>query len=155
MRTNVNIGKDFDGWNEVKKITHRKDAAPESFPKEREIWWSSVGVNVGVETDGKHDTFERPILIVRVFNKEMLWAVPVTSTMKDSPFYYPFRFKSEDRSIILTQLRVMSTKRLRRQVDMISVEDFEKVIDALGCLLKAEPLHKGGVPRRPKPLIKQ
>lgn len=136
--TNV-IEKDFDGWNKVKKITHKNDAMPESFPKEREVWWCSVGINVGVETDGKHDTFERPILIVRVFNKEMLWAVPITSTMKDSPFYYPFLFKNEDRSVMLTQIRAISTKRLLRQVDVMSTKDFEKVIEALTGLLKAKP----------------
>src|ERR1035437_6316122 len=112
--------KDFDKWNEVKKITDKNDASSASFPKEREVWWCSVGVNVGVETDGKHETFERPVLLVRVLNKEMLWAVPITSTMKDSPFYYPFLFKNEDRSVILTQLRVMSTKRLLRRVDLMS-----------------------------------
>ena len=135
--------KDFDAWNEVKKETHKNNAVPD-FPKEREIWWSSVGVNIGVETDGKHETFERPVLIVRVFNKEMLWAVPVTSTMKDSPFYYPFLFKNEDRSVILTQLRAMSTKRLLRQVDVMSVEDFEKVIEALEGLPKAKSPREEG-----------
>jgi mRNA interferase MazF len=145
--------KDFDGWNEVKKATHENSVVRESFPKEREIWWCSVGVNIGVETDGKHDTFERPVLIVRVFNQEMLWAIPVTSTMKDSPFYYPFLFKNEERSLILTQIRVLSTKRLRRQVDVLPEKDFERVIEILTRLIKAEPLHKGGVPRRPKPLI--
>lgn len=105
--------KNFNGWNEVKKITHNNNAPIGSFPKEREIWWSSVGVNIGVETDGKHETFERPVLIIRVFNQEMLWVVPVTSTM--------------------------------------SVEDFERVTEALVCLVKAKSLRKGGISRRPKP----
>jgi len=143
--------KDFDEWNKIKKITHEKSSEHESFPKEGEVWWCSVGVNIGVETDGKHDSFERPVLIVRVFNKEMLWTVPITSTMKDSSFYYPFLFKNEDRSLILTQIRAMSTKRLLRQVDVMLDKDFVEVIEALVRLLKAEPLHKGGVPRRPKP----
>jgi len=146
--------KDFDKWNEIKKITHESAVPRESFPKAREVWWCSVGLNIGVETDGKHDSFERPILIVRVFSKEMIWAVPITSVMKDSPFYLPFIFKNEDRSIMLTQLRVMSTKRLRRRVGLLSDEDFEKMIEALAGLLKAKPLHKEGVSRRPKPLIK-
>jgi len=143
--------KDFDKWNEVKKITDGNVVVHESFPKEREVWWCSVGLNIGVETDGKHDTFERPVLIVRVFNREMIWAVPITSAKKDSPFYYPSLFKGEARSVMLTQFRVMSTKRLRRRVDVLSDEDFEKVIEALASLLKAKPLHKGGVSRRPKP----
>jgi len=132
--------KDFDGWNKVKKEVHHNTVVRESFLMEREIWWCSVGVNVGVETDRKHETFERPALIVRVFNKEMLWAVPITSTMKDSPYYYPFIFKGENRSIILTQLRVMSAKRLLRQVDVLPEEDFKKVLEILASFLeKAEP----------------
>lgn len=131
--------KDFDGWNEVKKTTHENSVMHESFPKEREVWWCSVGVNIGVETDGKHDTFERPVLIVRVFNKEMFWAVPITSTMKNSPFYYPFLFKNENRSAVLTQIRVMSTKRLLRRVDVMSDTDFEKITETLTGLLKAKP----------------
>jgi len=142
--------KDFNRWNEIKKTMHENIVKHESFPKEREIWWCSVGVNIGVETDGKHDTFERPVLIVRVFNREMLWAVPVTSTMKDSPFYYPFLFKNEDRSIILTQLRAISMKRLLRQVDVMSDKDFEYVTEALTGLLKAKSLRKGGTSRSPK-----
>lgn len=137
--------KDFDTWNEVKKATHENIVAHESFPQEREIWWSSVGVNIGVETDGKHDTFERPVLVVRVFNREMLWVVPVTSTIKDSPFYYPFLFKNENRSIILTQLRAASTKRLRRRVDMMSEKDFRKVVEMLSGLLKAKTRGEAGL----------
>ena len=142
--------KDLDRWNEIKKTTHRNVTVHELFPREREIWWCSVGVNIGVETDGKHETFERPVLIVRVFNREMLWAIPITSTIKVSPFYYSFLFKGESRSVVLTQIRAMSVKRLLRQVDVMSNEDFEKVIEMLTCLLKAKSLRKGGTPRSPK-----
>lgn len=45
--------KDFDKWNEIKKIVHSK---PDNFGMhKREIWWMSLGLNVGVEVDGKHD----------------------------------------------------------------------------------------------------
>src|ERR1035437_10593318 len=116
----VFMAKAFDSWNIEKKQVQKTELRYNFFFHSREVWWCAVGVNVGVETDGKHQTFERPVLLVRVLNKEMLWAVPITSTMKDSPFYYPFLFKNEDRSVILTQLRVMSTKRLLRRVDLMS-----------------------------------
>jgi len=104
------MNKDFGRWNEIKKATHKKDLPLGFFPKEREIWWSSVGVNIGVEMD-------------------------------------------EKRSLVLTQIRMMSTKRLRRRVGILSKRDFKKVIEVLARLLKAKPLHKEGVPRRPKPLM--
>jgi len=50
---NENI-KDFDAWNVKKKLTDTKmSSAP--FFKERDIWWMSIGLNVGYEEDGKHE----------------------------------------------------------------------------------------------------
>ena len=39
--------KDFDGWNETKKQIHGRHDAP--FYHERELWWCTLGVNVGFE----------------------------------------------------------------------------------------------------------
>lgn len=44
--------KDFDGWIKRKKEHHYRKTLPPMF-KERDIWWVSVGVNVGFEEDGK------------------------------------------------------------------------------------------------------
>ena len=46
--------KNFDGWNVKKKLADAKlSNAP--FFKERDIWWMSIGINVGYEEDGKHE----------------------------------------------------------------------------------------------------
>lgn len=42
--------KDFDGWIVIKKRVHEKRMR-HNF-KRGEIWWSSVGENVGSEIDG-------------------------------------------------------------------------------------------------------
>jgi hypothetical protein len=56
--------KDFDEWNEEKKNFEKY--SPESLIfHEREIWWCSLGVNLGDEQDGKNNLFERPVLVVR------------------------------------------------------------------------------------------
>lgn len=55
MINNVgNYDKDFDGWNIKKKEINSKFHKPPMF-KERDIWWISVGINVGFEEDGKHE----------------------------------------------------------------------------------------------------
>ena len=36
---------------------------------EREIWWCSIGANIGHEEDGKHRYFERPVIVLRKYNK--------------------------------------------------------------------------------------
>ena len=42
--------KNFDGWNTKKKECHYKETVPPMF-KEKNIWWISVGVNIGFEED--------------------------------------------------------------------------------------------------------
>jgi hypothetical protein len=68
--------KDFDTWNNLKKEIHTKDIR--RFCDPREIWWCSIGINIGSEEDGKNKLFERPVLIIRVFNRHMVRIVPLT-----------------------------------------------------------------------------
>ena len=46
---------------EQKKQLHKRKTAPRF--KEREVWWCKIGLNVGVEQDGKGNNYTRPILI--------------------------------------------------------------------------------------------
>ena len=55
--------KDFDNWNNIKKKLDKREKYP-SF-KEREIWWTNIGLNVGDEECGKGEKSVRPILIVK------------------------------------------------------------------------------------------
>ena len=57
--------KDFDKWNELKKkIDTREDIEEnEIFIKNRQIWWCSIGLNVGSEQNGHGEVFERPVLV--------------------------------------------------------------------------------------------
>jgi len=114
--------KDFDKWNEVKKYIHLK---PDNFGvHEREIWWLSLGVNIGVEIDGKHSSFERPVLVVRKFNRQMVWVLPITSRGKDARFYCKYLFNGREYFVVLTQPRTVSTKRFLRKIGMMPKGDF-------------------------------
>lgn len=44
--------KDFDIWNNQKKEIEKIDHTEITF-SEREIWWVSLGKNIGDEEDGK------------------------------------------------------------------------------------------------------
>jgi len=60
--------KNFDTWNNHKKLINKQRAAP--FYKEREVWWCALGVNVGFEQDGTGKNFDRPVLVLKGFNRE-------------------------------------------------------------------------------------
>ncbi len=124
--------KDFDTWNIKKKELEKNSVDIFTYP--REIWWCSLGVNIGIETDGKNNFFERPVLVVKVFNKNMIWCLPLTSTLKDSSFYYPIRIKNDDYSVMISQLRTISSKRLLRKEDMLGITEFDHIITRLKYL---------------------
>ena len=49
---------------------------------EREIWWCSLGVNVGHEEDGKNEQFERPALILKKWSNKTVIILPMTTKTK-------------------------------------------------------------------------
>jgi mRNA interferase MazF len=116
--------KDFDGWNIIKK---NLDCKNNYLPiNEREIWWCSIGLNVGDEENGKNEKFERPVLIMKKFNNKIAFALPLTSNGKGNKFYFKITFNNIESYLILSQLRLVSVKRLRRFVGKINSGQFNK-----------------------------
>jgi mRNA interferase MazF len=130
--------KDFDTWNTEKKIVDAKIVNTELFFYPREIWWCSVGINIGVEADGKHENFERPMLIVRKFNANMVWALPLTTQGQSNKYYFKLNHEEIKSWIVLSQLKTISTKRFLRKVGSISEADFKEVIARLQNFLTIE-----------------
>ncbi len=124
--------KNFDAWNErVKVIDHSKF---DDFIYEREIWWCALGVNIGSEQDGKNDTFERPVLIVKKINKDLLLVAPLTSKITNSEYCITTTSSGVLSQVILSQLRVISSKRLLRKISRIKTLTFYQIISRL-CLI--------------------
>jgi len=130
--------KDFDKWNTEKKKVDEKVVNTKLFFYAREIWWCSVGLNIGVEADGKHENFERPMLIVNKFNADMVWALPLTTQGRNDKYHYKLNHAEIKSFVVLSQIKTISTKRLLRKVGSISESDFKEVIIKLQNLLKIE-----------------
>jgi mRNA interferase MazF len=118
--------KDFDTWNEEKRRLHVSGAEKLIF-REREIWWCSIGLNIGDEEDGKNEFFERPVLVVRKFNEKIAWVVPMTTAVKNNPFHHVIFHDDVYFSLMLSQMRLLSVKRFRRYVRKISGYQFALV----------------------------
>lgn len=118
--------KDFDLWNEKKKELHIRAGAP--FFHEREIWWCSIGVNIGSEQDGSDDEYSRPVLVLKGLSKETFLAVPLTTSTK-SHFMRPSigRVEGEEAHALLSQIRIVDTKRLVRKISYLDKEIFESI----------------------------
>lgn len=117
--------KDFDEWNRKKKIIDEKFNS--KFVKEREIWWCTTGVNIGDEQNGKNSLFERPILILKKFNKNLVLGVFLTSKHKKNIFNFSLDSQN-NKNAIVSQIRTISTKRLTRKIMKLGNRKFVKLL---------------------------
>ena len=131
--------KDFQGWNTLKQRLSGREDKSVPWIKEREIWWCSIGVNVGCEADGHNELYNRPVLIVRKFSPRAFLGVPLTTKGKANEYNLPIEFKGETSYVMLSQLRLYDTKRIQNQKSLMGtlpVEQFSAVKKALKELLK-------------------
>jgi mRNA interferase MazF len=123
--------KDFDRWNEKKKKMDQRVMGNPLFVSAREVWWCSVGVNVGSEIDGKNEHFERPILVIRIFSQDGFLGIPLTSKDKGHRYAVPVCHEKGMSFANTSQLRLFSKKRMLRKIGMVEMGDFKKVLVAL------------------------
>jgi hypothetical protein len=75
------------------------------------------------------------VLVLKKFNKNLLWVLPLTSQSKTGNYYHQFEFNGKFSFIILVQLRVISSKRLIRKIGTLSVDNFNEVRKKVKTLL--------------------
>lgn len=127
----------YNNWNEI-KIRIEYEYIIVGF-KERDIFYMNMGKNIGFEQDGKGENFVRPVVIIKGFNKNMFFGIPLSTKMKEGKFYYKFQFQKKDELVeniaLLSQMRLFSTKRLLNKIGVISKEDFIKMKNEFKSLL--------------------
>lgn len=117
--------KNFDGWNVLKKSI--EDKKKNTVFKQREIWWCNFGINIGSEIDGKNQPCSRPVLILRKFNQSMFLGVPLSTKIKDNPYYKKIDFQKKEQSVIISQLRLLDSKRLYKRMGNLTDEQFNYI----------------------------
>jgi len=118
--------KDFIEWHKVKRNIHKRGERP--FYHEREIWWCSVGENIGFEMDGKGEDFARPVLIIKGFSKEVFLCVPITTKPKIGKYYVDINFgDGKTRKAILSQIRLVDSKRLQEKITTLDEPHFKEI----------------------------
>ncbi|MDR3125943.1 MAG: type II toxin-antitoxin system PemK/MazF family toxin [Candidatus Nomurabacteria bacterium] len=121
------MSKNYRKWTPVKIAINSSNSAPDGY-NEREVWFCSVGENVGFEEDGKGEKFIRPVLILKIYNQFFCHVVPLSTTEKRNRFYYAFDGGTGKISVaLLTQSRAVSSSRLHRKIGKICKEDFVKI----------------------------
>jgi len=126
--------KDFQKWHDKKSQINNIEKRP--FFHEREIWFCHLGANVGFEQDGMGDDFQRPIVIIRKFNNEICWVVPLSKTDKRGRYYFAFKFNDTITSVaILSQIKLLDARRLSRKIGEVDKNEFAQIINKIKALL--------------------
>jgi mRNA-degrading endonuclease toxin of MazEF toxin-antitoxin module len=125
--------KNFTIWHDKKSKLDLIEQRPHFH--EREVWYASLGLNIGFEQDGKGTEYLRPVLIIRKFNNDICWVVPLTHTLKDTVHYAHITVLDKSSTAILSQLKLLDVKRFSHMIDKISDEDFKLVTKKLKELI--------------------
>ena len=122
--------KDFDRWNIKKKDINSQESRV--FFHNREIWWCSLGINVGFEQDGTGKNFDRPVLIMKSYNKDIFFGVALTGKKKvGRHYFYLGKIDNRDSSAVLSQVRLIDAKRLIRKIGKLDKKIFAELKNAL------------------------
>ena len=127
------MSKDFDSWNKRKKEINETSS---NFYHEREIRWCSLGLNIGFEQDGTSQTYKRPVLIMRRFSRNVCLIVPLNTSQKENPYHLGIGIiGNKEAFIVLSQLRLVDTKRLHGRLTILDKDKFEEIRKAVRDLI--------------------
>ncbi len=116
--------KKYNEWNRHKKLIEERIPPEDFFFLEGEVWWAALGVNIGHEIDGKNELFERPIIVLKKVNDDLLWALPITSTIRTENEFYTMRYRGKLQTVLTSQIKIISNKRLLRLIFRLKQEEF-------------------------------
>lgn len=123
--------KAFDQWNLVKQSIEKRTSQTPHI-RIGEIRWTSIGVNIDSEIDGKGGSFVRPCLIFYVIGAKRALVIPITSKIKNDAGYLSFTLNNRNDTFCINQLRAVSQKRIYNRLGKISDERLSVVRQAVG-----------------------
>ncbi|MDB5245375.1 MAG: hypothetical protein JWN90_480 [Parcubacteria group bacterium] len=121
--------KRFLEWIRIKSALDKKThQAPDV--SEGDVWWASLGENVGHEIQGKDQNFTRPVIIYKRLSRNFYFVIPVTTKPHRGTWFVSYRFHSMAVTACLHQARSIDYRRLFSQLGHIDKASFARVQEA-------------------------
>jgi mRNA-degrading endonuclease toxin of MazEF toxin-antitoxin module len=125
---------DYDNWNSKKQVLNQT-IVDDVYFREREVWWCSIGLNVGFEENGKGQLFNRPVLILKKCGSKTFIGIPVSTTKRRGNFYYPIELDGRPCVCLLTHIRLFDSRRLTEKVVTLKEIEFQLIRKSLKDLI--------------------
>ena len=74
-------------------------------------------------------------MIIRKFNNEVFWAVPLTRTNKESLYYFHFILHDKESVAILSQVILIDARRLSHKIGEVGEVEFGQLKQKIKALL--------------------
>lgn len=131
----------YDRWNRLKKKIHKKKH--KFYVKTAEIYFLSIGQNIGYESYGKDELFLRPVIVYKKLGHATFIGIPLTSEEKIGDYYFKFSYRKGKYSYAtLNQMKVFDTKRVVYKSGNIKHEDFESLKEQVKNFMDVTPHSK-------------
>ena len=121
MENESGVIDEFINWNKLK--IHLELHGRQPNPTQGEMWWAGVGKNLGSEINGKNAVFSRPILVYKKLSRYKFLGVPLTSKAHVGSWYVSFMQNGKLQTAVLSDIKVMSIKRLYSRIGKIDDRD--------------------------------
>jgi mRNA interferase MazF len=95
--------------------------------KQGDIWWCSIGMNLGEEIYGKGPKYTRPVLVFKKLTGNSFLGLPLTSREKYGNWYVEITIHNRKSRIMLNQARMFDKRRLTKRIITLDSDDFSGV----------------------------
>lgn len=127
--------KRFLEWIGLKEKLHKNTHKP-PFVSEGDIWWCSLGENIGSEINGKSSQFSRPAIVLKKLAHGFYFVIPTSTQKRSGSWYVPFRHKGKHMVACLQQARSIDYRRLWSKLGSLDDTDVTRVKDGFHDLYK-------------------
>lgn len=118
--------KKFVEWSETKIKIDSRAHTPPMF-NEGEIWWCSIGENIGTEISGKGKLFRRPVIILRKLDRYSFIGTPLTHTVRIGSWYEHIDINGVSNTVLLVQTRHFDYRRMTITMCKIGEKDLRRI----------------------------
>ena len=105
---------------------------------EGEIWWCSLGENVGTEIGGKGEYFKRPVIVLAKIDYRSFIGTPMTSKPKEGSWYVSLKINGFKGTATLIQSRYLDSKRLDKRIATLSEGVLDEIRNAYIGVIRHE-----------------
>lgn len=114
----------MQNWSDYSKELNNRRIP---FFKEKEVWWTAIGINIGHEENGKGEQYVRPVLVLKKFGRATFLGVPFSTSLNTHKLDIEFQLNGRLNKALISQQRTYDARRLLTKIGKLDQELFDRI----------------------------